>query len=132
MAKKDKSQEKEMGLMDHIHDLRICLLHCSWWIVIFTTVAWFYRDEMYHFLWDPYANALKDKANTKVVYTGIMDPFTLAINQSIVAGVLMSSPFIIYEGFKFISPALKQKELKLIGIYSFLSLILFAGGVYLG
>lgn len=130
MAIEENTQEKEMGLMDHIRDLRSCLVRCSWWVAIFMCIAWAYRDPIYHFLWDPYQK--KTAASTKIVYTGIMDPFNMAVNQSIVFGIIFASPFIIYEAFKFISPALKQRELNLIRIYSFLSLILFGGGVYLG
>lgn len=132
MASEDNTQEKEMGLMDHIRDLRSCLVRCSWWTAIFMCIAWAYRDEIYHFLWDPYQKALKAGSTTKVVYTGIMDPFNVAVNQSIVFGVIFASPFIIYEAFKFISPALKKRELNIIRVYSFFSLFLFAGGVYLG
>ena len=124
--------EKEMGLMDHISDLRKCLIHCSWFILIFSIVAFIFRDEIFHFLWDPYEKALKKSELTKVVYSSITDPFTVAINQSLLVGFLLASPFIIYEVFTFIAPAWKPKELMAIRIYSFVSLILFVGGVLLG
>jgi len=125
-------QPKEMGLMDHIQDLRVCLLHCSWWILIGSAIAFYYNDVIYHFLWDPYVNALQRKEETQSVYTGLMDPFTVAINQAIICGILIASPFIIYEIFKFVAPALKKNELATIRNFSILSLILFLGGILMG
>lgn len=132
MAIEEQKVEKEMSLLDHIRDLRLCLLHCSWWILIFSITAFIFRDEIFHFLWDPYENALHTKGATKVVYSGLMDPFTVSINQSLITGILLSFPFIVYEVFKFVSPALNQKEINALRISSVFSLILFLGGVLLG
>ncbi len=130
MASSDQS--KEMGLMDHIQDLRICLIHCSWWVLIGSVIAFLNNDRIYHFLWDPYVNALKRKEETQSVYTGLMDPFTVAINQAIICGILLASPFIIYEIFKFVAPALKKNELAAIRNFSIFSLLLFLGGILMG
>jgi sec-independent protein translocase protein TatC len=128
----DIKQTKEMGLMDHIQDLRTCLIHCSWWVLIGSVIAFYYNDKIYHFLWDPYVNALKRRDETQSVYTGLMDPFTVAINQAIICGILLASPFIIYEIFKFVAPALKKNELATIRNFSIFSLLLFLGGIFMG
>ena len=113
MANEEQKVEKEMGIMDHINDLRKCLLRCSWYLLISSIVAFIYRDKIFHFLWDPYAEAIIKKGGTiKVVYSGITDPFTVSINQSLITGLLMSFPLIVYEVFKFIgvSNALASKD----------------------
>lgn len=124
--------DKEMPLLEHISDLRKALINCCVWVLLFTVIAFIYRDEIYKFFWEPYKNALSKSTTTKIVYTNITDPFTVSINQSIICGILLASPFIIYETFKFIAPALKPKELNAIRGYSFISLFLFIGGVALG
>ena len=56
------------------------------------------------------------------------DPFRLYMKVAILAGIFLTSPFILYEVWKFISPGLYRKEKKFAIPFLVASVLLFVGG----
>lgn len=120
-----------MSVLGHIRDLRKCLINCCWCFLFTSCIAFYFREEIYHFLYDPYFDSIKDKSNTKVTYENIFTSFTVSLNISLVSGVIFGMPYALYEVFKFIAPGLEKKEVKFFYIFSTLGSLLFILGVFL-
>lgn len=126
-------QEKrnEMTLIDHIRDLRKCLVRCSLILVVASIICFYFREHIYSFLWEPYAKVV-NSSDTKINYKNIFDSFTFSINLSVISGILIAMPFLLYEIFKFIAPGLKKNEINFFRTYSLIGSMLFLAGTYLG
>jgi len=149
---KKTSEPAEMGFFDHIEELRWHILRSVlvWLIaaiVIFVFIDWVYdhiilgpADE--HFVtygalcrfgnWLHLGDSLcmpPVKINFQV--TEVNGTFTSAINIAIIGGIIIGFPYIIWELWRFIKPALTPKERSYAtGSIFYVSLCFFAGVMF--
>ena len=97
-----------MALADHLRELRARLLRVAVFLVVGTTIAWFFYPQLFNLILDPYLEAsrlLAGKVNTKPVITGAAAPLMLQLKISCLAAVVLGSPYWLYEIWAFILPA---------------------------
>jgi sec-independent protein translocase protein TatC len=127
-----------MSLFEHIAELRYRLIIMALTIIVGTVVAWFFRDWLTGIIFRPYqvaADALRAKnpgANITLVNNGVASPFTLALKVSALAGILATSPVLLYQLWAFVVPALLAKEKKWTLIFIGSATPLFLAGVAVG
>jgi sec-independent protein translocase protein TatC len=64
----------------------------------------------------------------KLVYTHPGDPFTIVLDASVVLGIVMALPVVLYQLWAFVSPALYRHEKKvLIPLFAFATFLFLAG-----
>ncbi|MGI3781349.1 MAG: twin-arginine translocase subunit TatC, partial [Janthinobacterium lividum] len=123
---------------EHIAELRYRLVIMALTILVGTIVAWFFRDYLTDIIFRPYevaAEALKAKnpnANITLVNNGVASPFTLALKVSALAGILATSPVLLYQLWAFVVPGLLAKEKKWTLIFLGSATPLFLAGVGVG
>ncbi|HEX4962366.1 MAG TPA: twin-arginine translocase subunit TatC [Thermoanaerobaculia bacterium] len=97
-----------MSLMEHLEELRKRIL----WSVLFFAVAffpcWAYYREIFRFLMAPLLKVTPP--NFKLSYLGLSDPFILFFKMAALMAVFVSSPFLLYQIWKFVAPGLYQRE----------------------
>ena len=98
-------------------------------MVITSTVAFVFIDELFEFLKRP---ALDLDPVPVFIFIEMTEGFVTYMRVSIVAGIVVAMPFIIYQFLMFLIPALTGRERK--AVYTVLPLvtIMFAGGVAFG
>jgi len=69
--------------------------------------------------------------NTKFLFTNITEPFMLKMQVCLIAGLIITLPFVTIEAWKFIAPGLKSNEKRPLRWIAPLSILLFAFGVAL-
>ena len=121
-------EEKEMTFLDHLEELRWRIIYALGGVVVGTIVAWIFIDFFIeHILLLP--------AKTSGLKLQNLRPFGqlfLYFQVAIMLGLIFSFPNVVYQLWKFIAPALKQKEKKyikwivLFTTFCFLSGITFA------
>ncbi len=124
-----EEQENESGKMsflEHLEELRKRLVHIAAYLAIGTVVAWVFHRQIYDFLAVPITRLLPK--GTKLAYTSPTDVFTLYMKVSLVAGVVLTLPFNLYEVWKFIAPGLYRREKKYVVPFMLSSMILFVSG----
>ncbi|WP_370613957.1 twin-arginine translocase subunit TatC [Mumia sp. Pv 4-285] len=105
-----------MPLAEHLRELRDRLLKAVLAIVVGTVAAAFFYDQLLDFLTVPYFQAVEtleengQDINEALTFSGIADPFTFALKISLVAGLVVSSPFWLYQIWAYIVPALHRNE----------------------
>lgn len=114
-----------MPLLEHLKVLRRVLLVSAYAIAIGAVAGFFFSDQVYGFLAYP---ALHAKV-AEFVTTTPMEPMMVKLKLSIVIGVVVSLPVILWQIWSFVLPALKQTEKKSVYYVVPNSLLLFVIGV---
>ena len=144
--------EAEMSFFDHIEALRWHLIRASIAIVVFTSVVFYYYDWIFDTVimgpskptfWTyrmlcALGEALHrpgfciDKINIQLINTEMAGQFTLQINSSLLIGITLGFPYLLFELWRFIRPALHEKERKAASGFVFYATGLFITGVLFG
>ena len=66
----------------------------------------------------------------EIIYTAINEALTTQLKVSLVAGVVLASPFIVFQLWRFIKPALYENEIRLFRLLFFIGLLLFLTGIF--
>ncbi|QJT06752.1 twin-arginine translocase subunit TatC [Streptomyces asoensis] len=136
-----------MPLADHLRELRNRLAKAMLAIVLVTVVAAFFYNDIINFLTKPIldsvgcgktfeeiAGQLKSGDSTNkcasITINGLLAPFTLALQVSLMAGVVFASPVWLYQLWAFIAPGLHNHERKYAYAFVGMGAPLFMGGGY--
>lgn len=102
----EADEKKDMGFMDHLDELRKRLIYIVISIAGGAAIAGYYIEElMAGILLKPAQNANLDLQNLKVFGMPM-----LYFKVVLMAGVIIAIPFILYQVWKFIEPALYKNE----------------------
>ncbi|MES2747347.1 MAG: twin-arginine translocase subunit TatC [Bacteroidota bacterium] len=149
MAKKAK---KEMSFLDHLEELRWLLVRSSLAIVIVAIGAFFFSDFIFNVIIfgpkDPnfitykffcelsQAIGVESFCVTELPFviqnTDVEGQVSLLIWTCVTAGFILAFPYILWEFWKFIKPALYEKEQKNAKSFMFATSFLFFVGVLFG
>ena len=121
-----ENESGKMSFLEHLDELRKRLVHIAAYLALGTIVAWVFHRQIYDFLALPITRLLPP--GTKLAYTSPTDVFTLYMKVSLVAGVVFTMPFNLYEVWKFIAPGLYRREKKYVVPFMASSIVLFVAG----
>jgi sec-independent protein translocase protein TatC len=125
----EESNGKQMSFLEHLEELRVRLLRSIYAIIVTTGICFYFRDAIYAYLAKPLTDALHAlNMPEKLVYTNPVDPFNLYIKLSIMCGIFMAAPFILWQLWLFISPGLYRNEKKYVWPFVTLTSGLFISG----
>lgn len=119
-----KREDMNMPLMEHIRALRKVLLFAAYGIALGTILGWVYSDQVFAFLAQPAV----DLEKVDFITTTPMEPILVKLKVSMVVGVAIALPIILWQLWSFILPALKQSERKYIYMITPSSFLLFVLG----
>ena len=151
---KGKTLEAEMSFFDHFDVLRKHLLRALAIVTVFTIFAFYFSD----FIWSTVIMGPKDpsfwtyqmmcklvqlipsigsdfcitKIDAKIINTEMSGQFTLQMNSCITAGLILGVPYLLFEIWLFIKPALLAAERKSASGFVFFSSLLFLSGILFG
>lgn len=102
---------------DHLDVLRSVLIRIAAAIVVFAVAAFLMKDELFGVVLAPRSNdfltyRLLGAApfELHLMNTGLTEQFMIHMRTAMYAGLLVTSPYILYELFSFVSPALYKNE----------------------
>jgi sec-independent protein translocase protein TatC len=122
---------KQMSFLEHLEELRVRLLHSIYSIIIGTGLCFLERDAIYAYLAKPLTDTLRAlHLPAQLVYTNPVDPFNLYIKLSIMGGIFLASPYVLFQLWLFVSPGLYRHEKKYIWPFVILTSGLFISGGY--
>tara|TARA_E500000331_G_scaffold336756_1_gene364208 strand:- start:118 stop:882 length:765 start_codon:yes stop_codon:yes gene_type:complete len=127
----NESKDKETTFINHLTELRSRLLRSIIYIFIFFIISYIFAENIYSFLVEPYANAVKnDDLSRRLIYTALHETFITYLKVSFFASIFIGSPFIITQIWKFVAPGLYKNEKKALLPYLIATPTLFIlGGV---
>jgi sec-independent protein translocase protein TatC len=123
-----KNTAKRMPLTGHLKELRRRLIYCMVAMLVFTVVAYVFRDKVFFVLMRPLQGTHVQKLTT----LGVAEAFMQILKVSIYTGVLAALPFTLYQFWAFVMPALHEHERRGALLYTVFTSLLFLGGVAFG
>lgn len=121
-----------MSFLEHLEELRQRLLRSVVSVCVGGAVCFYFRDQIYGFLARPLTHELAAlHYPTKLIYLNPVDPFNLYVKMSIVCGLFLACPYVLWQIWLFISPGLYKHEKRYVWPFVLLTSALFlAGGAF--
>jgi sec-independent protein translocase protein TatC len=136
MADHEHNNENEnvddvkMSLTDHLMELRKRLSRSLIALGIGFGFCYFFKDVIFNIITRPLTRVLPK--SSYLIYTGMTEAFFTYMKIAFFASLIVTSPFILYQIWKFIAPGLLPKEKKLAVPFVISSTTLFISGVLFG
>lgn len=147
-----KAKPAEMSFLDHLEELRWHIVRSAASILIFAVIAFIMKDFIFDTIIlnprnpDFWTNRMLAKLGDlvgseslkinqiplKLISINIAGQFSMHIWTSIIAGFIISSPVVFYEFWRFVKPALYDKEKKHASGAVFFTTLLFMMGILFG
>ena len=129
----DQEQMPTMGFLDHLEELRKRIIYSVIAIAVGFFACWGYRESIYAVIQRPVMDALQHNGlSAKLVYLNPTDPFNLYLKVAGMAGLFVTSPFVLYQVWCFISPGLYRNEKRYVMPFMASTVALFLAGGYFG
>jgi len=109
------SEEKvnQGSFIEHLTELRSRLLKSIIYLFAFFIICYFFSENIYAFLVQPYAEAVKeDEANRRLIFTALHETFITYLKVAFFTSIFITSPIILIQIWKFIAPGLYKNEKK--------------------
>jgi sec-independent protein translocase protein TatC len=159
IREKGKSMQSEMSFFEHLEALRWHIIRTALFILVFAIVAFIYFRDIFKgiimapttpgfwtyqvmchmgtWLHSVFSFINPDDFcvhafNFKLINTEMAGQFTLQLNTSIMIGLILGIPYLLFEIWRFIRPALHEKERKAASGFVFYASSLFFLGVMFG
>ncbi len=102
---------------DHLDVLRASLIRMAIVVTGFTVVAFLMKDTLFSIVLAPRSSHFvtyqllgAEDFTLHLMNTGLTEQFMIHVRTALYAGVLLASPYILYELFRFVSPGLYANE----------------------
>ena len=126
----ETNEDHKMSLTEHLIELRKRIFRILIVLFIGFGVCYYYKDLVFDIITKPLTKVLPK--NGYLIYTGLTEAFFVYMKLAFFASLIITSPFILYQIWKFISPGLLLKEKKYVVPFVLSSTLLFTGGVLFG
>jgi sec-independent protein translocase protein TatC len=141
-------EDTRMPIMEHLADLRTRLIRAGIAAGVGIGIASAFSGYIFDFLVDPMRRALAARGSTEgltpeeqaqltesmnsLVITDPMEGVVTYLKVAVIAGFLLSSPFIFYQVWAFVAPGLYKKEKRTVIPLVMASTVLFLAGASFG
>lgn len=126
MSKPDELEQHQQSLVEHLTELRVRLIRGLGAILIGGILSYSWSEKIFEIIRTPIAAYLP---NNGLVFTAPMDLFMAHFKISLFAGAIISSPFWLYQVWKFLAPALYSNEKRYVLGFVLSGVTLFITGI---
>lgn len=123
-----KDPSKTMPITGHLEELRRRLFYVAAAVLVCVIGAFVARKYVFAVLMHP----LEQTHISKLTTLGVTEAFMQVLKVSIYAGLIIALPFILYQFWAFVLPALYERERRSVVPYAAATTFLFIGGVVFG
>jgi sec-independent protein translocase protein TatC len=128
-----RPQVHSMSLMAHLEELRKRIIFSVLGVLVGFFSCWSYADRIFGLVQQPLIQALRHHGLAGgLVYLNPTEPFNLYLEVGFVAGLFAASPFVFYQLWLFIAPALYRHEKRYVLPFVMSTVVLFAAGGLFG
>ncbi len=118
-----------MTFIDHIRELRSRLVKTLIAVGVMTVVSFFLYQQILDLLAGPYVEAVEGES---LAFFQPTEAFSLALRVSLWSGLVLASPVVIYQLWRFVGPALTERERRYVIPMSGVLAVLFVSGIVAG
>lgn len=120
------NDEAKMSFLEHLGELRKRILWSLLSIIVFFFPAYAFSEKVFDFLMWPIIKNLPE--GSSLIFTRPAEGFTTYLKVSFFAAIFAAFPFILYQIWKFVAPALYKEEKKILIPFILFGTILFLIG----
>ncbi|HUK49216.1 MAG TPA: twin-arginine translocase subunit TatC [Terriglobales bacterium] len=129
----EQDQMPSMSFLEHLEELRTRIFHALIAIGVGMGICWWYHQQLFGYMQKPILDVLRQNGlPQKLVYLTPAEPFNLYLKISALAGLFLTSPYVLYQVWLFISPGLYRREKKYVVPFMSSTIFLFIAGGYFG
>lgn len=110
-----------MTFWDHLDELRSVLIRCGVIVILFAVVAFCFRDELFCVVLAPgdddfclyrlFRSFVElPPFHVDLINTALARQFIIHMQMAFSAGIIAASPYLLFETFRFVAPALYENE----------------------
>lgn len=119
-------QKTDMTFWEHLDVLRVAIVKIIAVSVVFGVVAFFFKEQLFDVILAPkqsdfityrvfnmissWVGGGSEAFIVRLINTGLAQQFVIHMKTALCAGILCTSPYILYQLFRFVSPALYENE----------------------
>lgn len=129
MTQPTASDESNQSLVSHLLELRTRLLKALALIVVLLIGMVWFSNDIYEFVAQPLLKHLPEGSNSNMIVTDVPAAFLTPFKLCFFVAVFAAMPFLFYQVWAFVAPALYQNEKSLAVPILFSSIVLFYLGV---
>ena len=104
--------ERRMGFLEHLDELRTRIIRAAVGVALGMGVAFVFYQRLADFVLQPILASLP--AGSSLVFIKPGEGFSFYLNVSLIGGLLLSAPFVMYQVWRFIAPGLYANEKKMV------------------
>ena len=120
-----------MSFLEHLEELRTRIFHTLVAVAAGMGVCFIYRERLFGLMQRPIIDTLhRYNLPDHLVYLTPVDPFNLYLKISALGGLFLTSPYVLYQVWLFISPGLYRREKKYAVPFMVSTIFLFSAGGY--
>jgi len=124
------NDDEKQPFLSHLEELRERIIKCAIAVGIGFVISYIFAEELFRILVSPLTDNLPE--GNGLIFTNLPEMFFAYLKTAFIAGVLLASPVIFYQIWKFVAPGLYQNEKRYIVPFVLSSTILFVGGGLFG
>lgn len=119
-------KDAELPIAYHLAELRKRVTWSAIAVLVCTAVAFVFHEQIIQLLMQP-AHGFGNVPNQKPIYTDLTEFIGIAFKASLLTGLMLSFPFVLFQIVMFVSPGLNGREkqylycLVPVGLFAFLS-----------
>lgn len=113
---------KELTFWDHLDVLRSSLIRMAVAVAVFAVAAFVLKEQLFSVVLAPRSSDFVtyrllgvEPFHLHLMNTGLTEQFMIHMRTALYAGLLVASPCVLYELFRFVSPGLYQNERRYAG-----------------
>jgi len=123
---KDQLLDTTMSLGDHLEELRTRILYALAGLVVGVIASFFFASSIIALIEKPYVHVMGTEA--RLLALSPVDGFVCFVKIALITGLIISSPWVFYHIWMFISAGLYPNEKRYVYIAAPFSAVLFAAG----
>jgi sec-independent protein translocase protein TatC len=133
--------EARMSFWGHLDELRKRIVRSLIWAIAGFAICFNFSEDILHvLLWPmnstlvfqrafPFFSSIPNKVQQKLHYATLIEPFWSHLKIALISGLMLVFPAIMYQLWKFFSPALMARERRYAGYFVIFSTVFFGIGV---
>jgi sec-independent protein translocase protein TatC len=128
----EEDRMPSMSFLEHLEELRTRIFHALVAVAVGMGICWWYHQALFGFIQKPILDVLRPYGIDKLVVLTPTEAFNLYLKVSALGGLFITSPYVLYQVWLFISPGLYRREKKYVTPFLFSTVLLFVAGGYFG
>jgi sec-independent protein translocase protein TatC len=114
----------------HLEELRSRLIKAFIAVTIGFLASYFFKEQIFQILTTPLVKVMKP--GDHLIYTNLPEAFFTFLKAAFISGIMIASPYLLYQFWMFVAPGLYDKEKRLVLPILALSTLFFVGGALFG